>query len=65
MASSENVLDEIIETYIQNQDLQEKSNSDNFEISQEGKKIILCVYTLDHFNSTLNLLALPSSNLVS
>ena len=31
-ASSENVTDEVIKAYIQNQDLQEKSNSDNFEI---------------------------------
>ena len=32
VASSGNVTDEIIKAYIQNQDLQEKSNSDNFEI---------------------------------
>ena len=32
VASSGNVTDEIIRAYIQNQDLQEKSKSDNFEI---------------------------------
>ncbi len=32
VASSGNVTDEIIKAYIQNQDIQEKSNSDNFEI---------------------------------
>ena len=32
VASSGNVTDEIIRAYIQNQDLQEKSNADNFEI---------------------------------
>mgnify|MGYP001122171051 CR=1 FL=1 len=32
VASSGNVTDEIIKAYIQNQDLQEKSHSDNFEI---------------------------------
>ncbi len=32
VASSGNVTDEIIQAYIQNQDLQEKSNTDNFEI---------------------------------
>ena len=32
VASSGNVTDEVIKMYIQNQDLQEKSNSDNFEI---------------------------------
>ncbi len=31
-ASSGNVTDEIIQAYIQNQDLQEKSDTDNFEI---------------------------------
>ena len=32
VASSGNVTNEIIKAYIQNQDLQEKINSDNFEI---------------------------------
>ena len=32
VASSGNVTDEVIKEYIQNQDLQEKSKSDNFEI---------------------------------
>ena len=32
VASSGNVTDEIIRAYIQNQDLQEKSNADNFEV---------------------------------
>ncbi len=32
VASSGNVTDEIIKAYIQNQDLQEKRNTDNFEI---------------------------------
>ena len=32
VASSGNVTDEIIKEYINNQDLQEKSNCDNFEI---------------------------------
>lgn len=32
VASSGIVTDEIIKSYIQNQDAQEKSNSDNFEI---------------------------------
>lgn len=32
VASSGNVTDEIIKEYIKNQDLQERSNSDNFEI---------------------------------
>ncbi len=32
VASSGNVTDEIIKSYIQNQDAQKKSNSDNFEI---------------------------------
>ena len=32
VASSGNVTDEIIKEYIKNQDIQEKSNSDNFEI---------------------------------
>ena len=31
-ASSVNVTDEIIKEYIQNQDLQEKTHTDNFEI---------------------------------
>ena len=33
VASSGNVTDEIIKEYIQNQDLQEKTKTDNFEIS--------------------------------
>jgi putative transposase len=32
VASSGNVTDEIIKEYIKNQDLQERNNSDNFEI---------------------------------
>ena len=32
VASSGNVTDDVIKEYIKNQDLQEKSNSDNFEI---------------------------------
>ena len=32
VASSRNVTDKIIREYIQNQDIQENSNSDNFEI---------------------------------
>ena len=32
VASSGNVTDEVIKMYIQNQDMQEKSNPDNFEI---------------------------------
>lgn len=31
MASSGNVIDEIIKAHIQNQDLQEKNTSDNFD----------------------------------
>ena len=34
VASSGNVTDEIIKEYIKNQDLQERSNSDNFEIGE-------------------------------
>lgn len=32
VTSSANVIDEIIREYIRNQDIQENSNSDNFEI---------------------------------
>lgn len=35
VASSGNVTDEIIKAYIKNQDLQERSNSDNFEIGEK------------------------------
>ena len=35
VASSGNVTDEIIKEYIKNQDLQERSNSDNFEIGEK------------------------------
>ena len=33
--SSGNVTDEIIKEYIKNQDLRERSNSDNFEIGEK------------------------------
>ncbi len=35
MASSGNVMDDIVREYIKNQDLQERSNSDNFEIGDK------------------------------
>mgnify|MGYP002511489082 FL=1 len=35
VASSGNVMDEIIKEYNKNQDLQERSNSDNFEIGEK------------------------------
>ena len=35
VASNGNVTDEIIRAYIMNQDLQERSNSDNFEIGEK------------------------------
>ena len=35
VASSGNVTDEVIREYIKNQDLQERSNSDNFEIGEK------------------------------
>lgn len=35
MASSGNVTDEIIREYIKNQDLQERSNCDNFEMGEK------------------------------
>lgn len=35
VASSGNVTDEIIKEYIMNQDLQEMSNSDNFQIGEK------------------------------
>lgn len=35
VASSRNVTDEVIREYIKNQDLQEMSNSNNFEIGEK------------------------------
>jgi len=35
IASNENVTDELIKEYIKNQDLEERSNSNNFEIEEE------------------------------
>ena len=33
-ASSRNIIDEIIEEYIKNQDIEEKMKGDNFEVGQ-------------------------------
>lgn len=65
MASSGNVIDEIIKAHIQKQDLQEKNTSDNFDTGWKWREEDnLTGHILGCFNSTSNLPALTDGGLV-